>query len=202
MALCALAMVGCNRGYKFEVVANIGYPDVMYYLSPEAQPSTYYMSAKSDAEGVVRFEGKSEVPMAVCLSDGLVNLAGPFFLEEGTISVERLADNSRIIVGRGTPSNEAYCKYLMNLQQLDAVFDTVTNVEAAEARMVAMFDSLDVAVEQANYDNIFGLYLFVKDGIGRYSTRAEVDSVVSLFAPELREHPYMVDALKNFEELK
>ena len=74
MALCALAMVGCNRGYKFEVVANIGYPDVMYYLSPEAQPSTYYMSAKSDAEGVVRFEGKSDVPMAVCLSDGLVNL--------------------------------------------------------------------------------------------------------------------------------
>ena len=97
----------------------------------------------------------------------------------------------------------AYVEYIAQLQQASHMFDTIQEMsDSVEARMQVVFDSLDRAVEESNYDNFLGLYLFVNDGIRRYSTRAEVDSVVSLFAPELREHPYMIGALQVFEEAK
>jgi len=203
IALCAMAMISCSRGYKFEVVANVGYPNSTFYLSPMSQPGTYYVGAESDGDGIVRFEGRSEYPMAVGISDGLVMVAGPFFLEEGSIVVERLAENPKVALAHGTPSNDAYIDYLAQLQQTSRMFDTIQEPsDSVMSQMRIVFDSLDRAAEEANYGNFLGLYFFVSDGIHRYSTRAEVDSVVSLFAPELREHPYMVDALQAFEEVK
>jgi hypothetical protein len=203
LALCALAMMSCGRGYKFEVVAKVGYPNSSFYLSPLSNPETYYVSGESDDEGVVRFEGRGEYPMAVGVSDGVSMITGPFFLEEGSIVVERLAANPKMFVAHGTCSNDAYVEYIAQLQQASHMFDTIQEMsDSVEARMQVVFDSLDRAVEESNYDNFLGLYLFVNDGIRRYSTRAEVDSVVSLFAPELREHPYMIGALQVFEEAK
>ncbi len=200
--LCALVLAGCgNRGFRFTVKAQVGYPNATYYLTPIGQPSNFYMKATSDSEGYVCFSGRSRYPMALSISDGCAKIVEPVFVEEGDVYVDRLKEDANVLVSHGTPSNEAYIQYMVDLKALNSYFDTMINPDNRdiEREMIVAFDSLDRVVEASNRDNVFGLYLFTTDGIRRCADRAAVDSVVSLFSEPMREHPYMVDALKNAE---
>lgn len=201
-ALCALAIVGCSddKGYEYEVVANIGYPDATFYLSPLEDLTKYHLQAVSDKDGVVRFKGTATEPMIACVSDGIGRVAAPVFIEEGVVTVDRMEANPKLFLAQGTPSNDAYKSYLESLQALELRFMATAGEEATpelDSVMNIAFDSLDMAVERANFDNVFGVFLFVNGGMQRCANRTEVDSVVTLFPESLRGNSYLQSALKN-----
>ncbi len=200
-ALCALALVGCaeEKGFEYEVVANVGYPDATFYLSPMEDLGKFYAEAVSDKDGVVRFKGRSEKPMIACVSDGIASFASPVFVEQGTITVDRMPENPKFFLAEGTPSNDAYKEYLNALQELNLRLSSTIKEQTAEADSIVnqAFDSLDRVVESANYDKIFGVFLFVNGGIHRCSTVEQVDSIVGLFSEELRGDSYLQSAIKN-----
>ncbi len=199
-AVCAVMLVGCGEGFRFEVEMPTRYPDATFYLSPENNPTTYYMKAKSDSEGVVRFEGRMRQPVAACVSDGYVAVSHTFFVEEGSVKFGYLSETDKTIVAMGTESNDAYNQYLVDMKALEVKYatcdSTCVNVVDIEAEMNRDFEALGAAVQAANYDNILGVYLFVKEGL--WLTAPErVDSIVACFSPEMREHPYMREVLQK-----
>ena len=200
-ALCAVMMVGCSKGLRFEIEFPTNYPDATFYLTPEDQPGNYYMKAQSDAEGVVRFKGKLSQPIVACISDGYAMISHTFFVEEGTIKFGPLTEQSKEIVAYGTPANDAHNNYVVDMNILETKYTTMpdtTGINLVEA-MNRDFEELGSKVQAENMDNILGVYLFVKEGIFR-ATCAERDSIVSAFSPAMQAHPYLQEALKNTPE--
>ncbi|MBP3426429.1 MAG: hypothetical protein J6K81_06925 [Rikenellaceae bacterium] len=191
----ALALTACDRGLRFEVEFHTNYPDATFYLTPNGQPTNYYLKSTSDSEGVVRFEGRMRQPVVACISDGYVLISRPFFVEQGSIKFGHLSEQSPEIVAFGTPSNDAYNEYLVRMQALEKRYtfssDSTTN---PSEDMLRAFDSLGLAVQRANMDNIFGVYLFVNEGIHR-ATAEQIDSIVAEFSPAMRRHPYVEEAV-------
>ena len=197
-ALCAVMMVSCGKGFRFEVEFPTRYPDATFYLTPEGQPGNYYMKAQSNSDGVVRFKGKLTQPIVACISDGYVMVSHTFFVEKGLIKFGPLTEQSSEIVAYGTPANDAHNNYVVDMNILEAKYSTMDDsigVDLVEA-MNSEFDLLGRKVQAENMDNIFGVYLFVKEGIFR-ATCAERDSIVATFSPAMQEHPYLQEALKN-----
>ena len=197
-ALCAVMMVGCSKGLRFEIEFPTRYPDATFYLTPEGQPGNYYMKAQSDDEGIVRFKGKLAQPIVACISDGYAMVSNIFFVEDGSIKFGPLTEQSSEIVAYGTPANDAHNNYVVDMNILETKYTSMpdsTGVNLVEA-MNSEFDELGRKVQAENMDNILGVYLFVKEGIYR-ATCAERDSIVAGFSPAMQAHPYLQEALKN-----
>lgn len=198
-AVAVIAFAGCVRdGVKCEITANVGTPDMMCYLVPEGEVDNYYAKSKTDAKGTARFKVRFKQPVCAGLSDGLSQIAGPFFVEDGSVVLDRFAQNPKVFIAHGTPSNDAYNTYRMQLMSLDTKYDTVRffKGDSLSRHMSVEFDSLGTAVEAANYDNIFGLYLFTHEKIFTLSPR-EADSVSKKFSRAMQRHPYMQAALRK-----
>lgn len=196
-ALCVLAFVACDGGFRFEVELPTNYPGATYYLASVDNPGNYYLKAVSDSEGVVRFKGRMRYPVVARISDGCAMITPQFFVEQGSIKFGFIGAENPNIVAFGTPSNDAYNEYVVRVQQLEGkyIVEGDTCATRREAAMLRDLDSLNVAVQCANMDNILGVYLFVNDGINHVAPE-QVDSIVACFSPEMRRHPYLQDVVK------
>lgn len=203
VALLLIVATSCaNRGFEFEVTAYLE-PQTEYYLTPDENTSHYYIKSKSDATGEVRFQGRMKQPVCAVISDGITSVAGPFFVEKGSVQLRPYAQSPDVMIAYGTPSNDAYNNYRIKLQDLENKYDTMRNLCGCDVSvlMTREFDSLGEAVEKANYDNIFGVYMFVNEGIVAL-TPAEADSVRALFSSDMQQSYLMVDAIEKLKKMQ
>lgn len=138
-------------------------------------------------------KGERPYPEQAYLSIDREQIGSDFFLEDGTIRVERHGDTAEDFIYTGTPRND---RYNAILRQNEALYDSgrpALQIKQAQ-------DSLLRAAVAQN-PNILGLTL-LKDDLLYTLSAPEIRQFADAFPESFQRHPYMLELRKFVENLR
>lgn len=206
LTLAATLLAGCRpTGFRYTLEGDIeGLADPVALID-DATADTLAVLPVTD--GSFRYEGRYDQPTSLSLnSNGLT--VGIVYLEPGAIRIEGKLDaaessnrDKTVFYPSGTPANAAFGAHL---RFWNRTFHALKTEDLDQARRAALFDSLQHAAERnlaANTDNIFGAAQIDVVQEIRGLSRAQVDSIVALFPPHLRNSRFMQQPLQRIERV-
>lgn len=138
-------------------------------------------------------KGERPYPEQAYLSIDREQIGSDFFLEDGTIRIERHGDTAEDFIYTGTPRND---RYNAILRQNEALYDSgrpALQIKQAQ-------DSLLRAAVAQN-PNILGLTL-LKDDLLYTLSAPEIRQFADAFPESFQRHPYMLELRKFVENLR
>ena len=195
-AAAAMLLVGCQNAKTYAVTGTIEGLEGTVALVPMSGAEEAYGEATVE-NGTFTIEVESLTPLFTLLT---VNgqPVKPVFLESGEITVSGSAEDLENVTVGGTVSNDAFATYLLAQAGLSEV---LSNPEATEEEVKAVYEQIEALNEEsfeANKDNLWGAYIFVKSKF--YSMEAEeILATVEGFSKELQKLPELVKVRQRAE---